>query len=48
LNPWIAKMTAKVVTGWNAEMIQINEPAANCAGCLKLRWDPKAETYAAF
>ena len=48
LNPWIAKMTTRLVKGWDPEMIRVNEPAADCSGCLKLRWDPNAEGYSAF
>jgi hypothetical protein len=48
LNPWIAKMTTRLVPGWDPGMIRVNEPAADCSGCLKLRWDPKAEEYSAF
>ena len=48
LNPWIAKMTTRLVAGWDPQMVRVNEPAAACPGCLKLRWDPKAEKYSTF
>ena len=48
LNPWIAKMTTRMVPGWDPQMIQVNEQDASCSGCLKLRWDPKTERYSTF
>jgi hypothetical protein len=45
VNPWIAKMTTRMVPGWDPQMIRVNEPAESCPGCLKLRWDPRTERY---
>jgi len=48
LNPWIAKMTTRLIPGWDPQMIRVNEPAEACAGCLKLRWNPKTGNYSTF
>jgi hypothetical protein len=45
LNPWIAKMTTRLVPGWAPEMLLVNDPNARCPDCLRLRWNAKTERY---
>jgi hypothetical protein len=45
LNPWIAKMTTRMISGWEPEMIVSDELGETCVGCPKLRWSPEAEEY---
>lgn len=45
MNPWIAKMTTRLVPGWTPEMILVNEPREFCPGCRHARWNPATETY---
>jgi hypothetical protein len=45
LNPWIAKMTARLAPGWQPEMLAIDESVESCNDCRKLRWNPKTENY---
>ncbi len=44
-NPWIAKITARMVPGWQPDMIHVNPSASECAACPALRWDPHKEQY---
>jgi hypothetical protein len=44
-NPWIAKNAARMVPGWQPEMIHVDPPASECSTCLGLRWDPRNESY---
>ena len=48
MNPWIAKMTTRLVPGWGPEMITVNEPGERCTGCLRLHWDSKTGKYSSF
>jgi hypothetical protein len=45
LNPWIAKMTARLAPGWQPEMLAVDEALETCNGCPKLRWNSKTESY---
>ena len=45
LNPWVAKMTARLVPGWQPEMLAIDESVEACKDCRKLKWNPKSENY---
>lgn len=45
LNPWIAKMTTRLVPGWEPEMIFVNEQAGACPDCLQLRWNGNTRSY---
>jgi len=45
LNPWVAKETARLLPGWDPQMIRVNEPRENCPACLILIWDPLSEQY---
>jgi hypothetical protein len=44
-NPWIAKITTRMVPGWRPEMIHVDPPPSECAACLALRWNPHTERY---
>ncbi len=45
LNPWIAKMTTRLVPGWEPEMVFVNEQAEACPDCLRMRWNDNAQNY---
>jgi hypothetical protein len=45
LNPWIAKMTARLAPGWQPEMLAVDEAPDTCNDCPKLRWNSKRERY---
>jgi hypothetical protein len=45
LNPWMARMTARMVPGWRADMIQVDELPETCAGSLVLKWNPAIENF---
>ncbi len=47
LNPWIARMTTRLVPGWTPEMIRVNEPA-KASDSVRLRWDPASDDYRPF
>lgn len=38
-NPWTAKLTTRLVAGWEPEMIVVDEAEESCPECLVLRWD---------
>ncbi len=44
-NPWVAKMTTRVVPGWGPEMISCGPRTQPCSDCLVLRWDSKTSRY---
>ncbi len=46
-NPWIAKDAARLLPGWNPQMIHVNESPQSCPGCPILRWDPASDRYVA-
>jgi hypothetical protein len=43
-NPWILKNTARLVKGWQPEMIHVNEGSA-APDCPVLRWDSRTTKY---
>jgi len=45
LNPWIAKMTARMAAGWQPEMISVDGTGEDGRDCAHLQWDPKREIY---
>jgi hypothetical protein len=45
INPWMARMTARLVPGWRPAMIRVDEPPEACPECLKLRWIPATESF---
>ncbi len=45
LNPWIAKMSARHVDGWEPWMIEIDSAADSCATCPRLQWNKRDERY---
>jgi hypothetical protein len=47
-NPWVAKLTTRLVPGWQPEVITVNQPATSCTACRKLRWNSKTESYSSF
>ena len=38
LNPWMARMCARHVPGWQPHLIQVNGPVDSCATCPAFRW----------
>ncbi len=44
-NPWVAKLSVRLVPGWSPEMIRVNEPPASRVDCVLLRWNPKQKRY---
>ncbi|MBZ5497480.1 MAG: hypothetical protein LAP85_13850 [Acidobacteriia bacterium] len=47
-NPWIAKNTARMVPGWQPDMIHVDPPASECGSCPALHWEPLKESYVEF
>jgi len=45
INPWMARMTARLVPGWRPDMIRVDEPTDACPDCLKLRWNRTTEGF---
>ena len=45
LNPWIARLTARHVPGWNPELIRIDESLQDCPDCTRYRWNPESRSY---
>ena len=45
LNPWMARMTARMVPGWRPDMIRVEELPEACAGCLVLKWNRATENF---
>lgn len=43
--PWIAKLTTRLVPGWDPTMLAVNEPVNSCPACPLLRWDPVQRRY---
>jgi len=46
--PRQAKLTARLVPGWEPEMIRVNEEVDSCLDCTKLRWNAESWTYTPF
>ena len=44
-NPWMAKLTSRMVPGWQPEFIIVNKPEETCLDCVKLRWDSERQEY---
>ncbi len=44
-NPWVAKLTTRLVQGWSPEMILVNQSPDTCTDCVRLIWDQKTGTY---
>lgn len=44
-NPWIAKLTTRLVAGWQPEMVKVNASPDSCPECRRLQWDRKARRY---
>jgi hypothetical protein len=45
INPWMARMTARLVPGWRPAMIRVEEPPDACPDCLMLRWNRATESF---
>ena len=45
LNPWMARMTARLAPGWRPDMIRVDEPRAACPDCRVLRWNRTTENF---
>jgi len=43
--PRLAKLTARLVPGWEPQMIRVNEGVDNCLDCTKLRWNANSWSY---
>jgi hypothetical protein len=48
INPWMARMTARLVPGWRPDMIRVDEPLDGCPDCLKLRWNRSTKGFEPF
>ena len=46
--PRLAKLTARLVPGWEPQMIRVNEGVDNCLDCTKLRWNANSWSYTPF
>ena len=44
-NPWMAKLTSRMVPGWQPESIIVNKPEETCPDCVKLLLDSKRQEY---
>src|SRR5262245_38154292 len=45
INPWMARMAARLVPGWSPAMIRVEEPPDACPDCLTLRWNRTTESF---
>jgi len=45
MNPWMARMAAKMVSGWQPDMMRINLPSDSCPDCLQLRWNEATQEF---
>ena len=43
-NPWIAKLTTRLVAGWKPEMIVAGQ-GQDCPDCVSLRWNRESGSY---
>lgn len=45
-NPWVAKLTTRLVPGWSPRALRVNEEAEQCRPeCPLLTWDAAASIY---
>ncbi|RPJ61693.1 MAG: hypothetical protein EHM23_06000 [Acidobacteria bacterium] len=44
-NPWVAKLSARLVPGWSPDMIVVNESRPSAVNCVVLKWDGKRKRY---
>ena len=46
--PRHAKLTTRLVPGWEPQMLRVNEEVDNCLDCPKLRWNANSRNYTPF
>lgn len=45
LNPWFAKLSARVVPGWKPDLVNVNEFCVPCVGYPRLVWNEDEQKY---
>lgn len=45
MNPWIAKMTARTVPGWEPHYLVLPDLDPECVDCPVWEWDPQTRSY---